>query len=84
MRSLLLALFFYLDYDSYKNMIYQLNVCILWTHGLMKYSYDITTHRAKIVEASFLYFYILKLVVNYIASINLGKLVNQWDLQEWC
>jgi len=43
----------------------------------MNCSYDITTHRAKGVEASFLYFYILKLIVNYLASINLGKSVNQ-------
>jgi len=49
------------------NMIYQLNVCRLRTHGRMKYSYDITTHRAKVVEAS--------------SSINLGKLVNQWDMR---
>ena len=43
----------------------------------MKCSYDITIHRVKVMEASFLYFYILKLIVNYLASINLGKLVNQ-------
>jgi len=43
----------------------------------MNCSYDITTHRAKVVEAFFLYFYILKLIVNYLTSINLGKLVNQ-------
>jgi len=60
-------------------MIYHLNVCRLWTRGLMKCSYDITTHRAKIVEA-FFYFYILELIVNYLASINLGKLVNRWDM----
>jgi len=42
----------------------------------MKCSYDITTYRAKVVEASFLYFYILKLMLNYLASINLDKLVN--------
>jgi len=36
----------------------------------MKYLYDITTRRAKVVEAS--------------SSINLGKLVDQWDMQEWC
>ena len=38
---------------------------------------DITTHRANVVGASFFYFYILKLIINYLASINLGKLVNQ-------
>jgi hypothetical protein len=43
----------------------------------MKCSYDITTHRAKVVEASYLYFYTLKLMLNYLASINLGKIVNQ-------
>ena len=44
---------------------------------IMKCSYDITTHRAKVVEVSILYFYTLKLMLNYLASINLGKLVNQ-------
>jgi len=43
----------------------------------MKCSYNVTAHRAKVVETYFLYFYILKLIVNYLASINLGKLVNQ-------
>jgi len=47
-------------------MIYQLNVCRLWTYGLIKGSYDITTHSAKLVEA--------------FSIINLGKLVNQWDM----
>ena len=65
-------------------MIYQLDICRLlycviskkntWAYEV---SYDITTHRAKVVEASFLYFYIHKLMLNYLASINLGKLVNQ-------
>jgi len=50
----------------------------------MKCSYDVTTHRAKVVETIFLYFYILKLIVNYLASTNLDKLVNQLDMQEWC
>jgi len=40
-------------------MIYQLNVHGLWAYGLMKCSYDITTHCAKVVEAS--------------SGINLGK-----------
>jgi len=43
----------------------------------MKCSYDIKTHCAKVVEVFFLYFYTLKLMLNYLASINLGKLVNQ-------
>jgi len=68
MRSLLLFFLFRLGFLW--NMIYQLNVYRLWTHGLIKCSYDITTHHAKVVEAS--------------SSINLGKLVNQWDIQELC
>jgi len=51
-------------------MLYQLNIYRLWTYGLIKCSYDIRTHHAKVVEASL--------------SINLGKLVNQWDIQELC
>jgi len=51
-------------------MIYQLNICKLWRHGLMKCPFDITTHYAKVVEAS--------------SSINLDKLLNQWDMHEWC
>jgi len=43
-------------------MIYQLNVCKLWTHGLLKCSYNITTYCVKVVEAS--------------SSTKLGKLVN--------
>jgi len=62
MRSLLLPLLFLFRLGFLWNIIYQLNVCRLWTYGLIKCLYDITTYCAKVVEAS--------------SSINLDKLVN--------